>query len=121
MWDMGRAEPALIQPGFRVRFRDLAAAGTVYSLPGHSGAAADADGMAGDLAGGRQALDREAPASAAPHACFEVLAAGLQPLVQDLGRPGLTGRGVSLSGALDRGALRTANRIVGNPATAPVL
>lgn len=121
MWDMGRAEPALIQPGFRVRFRDLAAAGTVYSLPEHSGSAADADGMAGDLAGGRQAPDRETPASAAPHACFEVLAAGLQTLVQDLGRPGLTGMGVSLSGALDRGALRTANRIVGNPATAPVL
>ncbi len=44
---------------------------------------------------------------------------GLQTLFQDLGRPGRAGQGVSASGALDRGALRAANRAVGNdPATA---
>ncbi|GAA4358990.1 urea amidolyase family protein [Microbacterium rhizosphaerae] len=35
--------------------------------------------------------------------------------VQDLGRPGRAALGVARSGALDRGALRTANRLVGNP------
>ena len=43
MWDMARAEPALIQPGFRVRFRDLDAPGAVYSLPAaDAGAGPDA-------------------------------------------------------------------------------
>lgn len=37
--------------------------------------------------------------------------------VQDLGRPGRGALGVSPSGALDRGALRLANRLVGNPET----
>ncbi|WP_353826720.1 biotin-dependent carboxyltransferase family protein [Agromyces sp. SYSU T0242] len=36
-------------------------------------------------------------------------------LVQDLGRPGLAHLGVAPSGALDRGALALANRLVGNP------
>lgn len=110
MWDMERAEPALVRPGFRVRFRDLEAAGVAYSLPGDNGRPPAATVPSMGLA-----------AVAAPSACFDVLSAGPQTLVQDLGRPGLTGMGVSLSGALDRGALRAANRIVGNPADAPVL
>ncbi|GAA2044827.1 biotin-dependent carboxyltransferase family protein [Agromyces tropicus] len=36
-------------------------------------------------------------------------------LVQDLGRPGFAHLGVAASGALDRGALALANRLVGNP------
>jgi biotin-dependent carboxylase-like uncharacterized protein len=40
---------------------------------------------------------------------------GLFSSVQDLGRPGRAALGVARSGALDRGALRTANRLVGNP------
>ncbi|WP_127794286.1 biotin-dependent carboxyltransferase family protein [Agromyces sp. LHK192] len=36
-------------------------------------------------------------------------------LVEDLGRPGLAHLGVAASGALDRGALALANRLVGNP------
>ncbi len=141
MWDMDRAEPALVRPGFRVRFRDLDAAGAAYSLPGAQaadrpaagagaprspepavmGAGGPADGRDRLPGGGSSASGRGAPAPVAPSACFEILAAGLQTLVQDLGRPGLTGMGVSLSGALDRGALRAANRIVGNPADAAVL
>jgi biotin-dependent carboxylase-like uncharacterized protein len=41
--------------------------------------------------------------------------AGPATSVQDLGRPGAASLGVSPSGALDRGALRLANRLVGNP------
>ena len=39
---------------------------------------------------------------------------GPQALLQDLGRPGFAHLGVSPSGAADRGALRLANRLVGN-------
>ncbi|ROR80896.1 biotin-dependent carboxylase uncharacterized domain-containing protein [Plantibacter flavus] len=41
--------------------------------------------------------------------------AGPATTVQDLGRPGAAALGVGPSGALDRGALRLANRLVGNP------
>ncbi len=40
---------------------------------------------------------------------------GLLATIQDLGRPGAASLGIAPSGALDRGALRTANRLVGNP------
>lgn len=46
---------------------------------------------------------------------LRVLQSGPATTVQDLGRPGYASLGVSPSGALDRGALRLANRLVGNP------
>ena len=42
-------------------------------------------------------------------------------LIEDLGRPGLANLGVAASGALDRGALTLANRLVGNPDGAAAL
>ncbi|MFS0734068.1 biotin-dependent carboxyltransferase family protein [Microbacterium sp. 1P10UB] len=48
-------------------------------------------------------------------------APGLLTTVQDLGRGGLASLGVSRSGALDRGALRAANRLLGNDEGAAVL
>jgi len=45
---------------------------------------------------------------------LHVLNTGPLALVQDLGRPGLAALGVGRSGALDRGALRLGNRLVGN-------
>ena len=45
---------------------------------------------------------------------LEVLATGPLTLVQDLGRTGWVALGVGVSGAYDRGALRLANRLVGN-------
>ena len=44
-----------------------------------------------------------------------VLEPGPLALVEDLGRPGLAHLGVPASGALDRGAAKLANRLVGNP------
>ncbi|MGW5672763.1 hypothetical protein ACWEVO_33375, partial [Micromonospora sp. NPDC003776] len=49
---------------------------------------------------------------------IEVLRAGALTTVQDQGRPGYAHLGVPRSGALDPAALRLANRLVGNPATA---
>jgi biotin-dependent carboxylase-like uncharacterized protein len=45
---------------------------------------------------------------------IELLSPGPLATVQDLGRAGLADLGVSRSGAFDRGALRLANRLVGN-------
>jgi biotin-dependent carboxylase-like uncharacterized protein len=45
---------------------------------------------------------------------IEVLSSGPLATVQDLGRPGQAALGVGPSGAADRGALRLANRLVGN-------
>jgi KipI family sensor histidine kinase inhibitor len=106
MWDLSRAEPALVQPGMRVRFRDLARPGVLISLPPAQAAAPE----------------RPVPGPVtAADAALRIEAAGLQTLVQDLGRGGCTGMGVSASGALDRAALRLANRIVGNPPGTPAL
>ena len=52
---------------------------------------------------------------------LEVLSAGALTTVQDLGRPGWAHLGIARSGAADRGALRLANRLVGNPAGAAAL
>lgn len=52
---------------------------------------------------------------------IEVLDGGPLTTVQDLGRPGVAHLGVGTSGACDRGALRRANRLVGNPEGAACL
>jgi biotin-dependent carboxylase-like uncharacterized protein len=52
---------------------------------------------------------------------IEVVAPGPLTTVQDLGRPGYAALGVPRSGGFDRGALRLANRLVGNPDGAAVL
>ena len=49
---------------------------------------------------------------------IEVMQAGLCDLVMDSGRYGFTHLGVPVGGAADVRALRAANRLVGNPATA---
>lgn len=46
---------------------------------------------------------------------IEVVVPGPLATVQDLGRPGHARLGVGTSGACDRGAVRRANRLVGNP------
>ena len=93
MWDLQREEPALLQPGYRVRFID-------------AGPAAQAQVS---VAAPRQSFTARGD-------CLEIGSPGLQTLLQDLGRPGRARQGVSASGAMDQGALRAANRAVGNPA-----
>lgn len=51
----------------------------------------------------------------------EVVTPGARTTVQDLGRPGHAAIGVGPSGAADRGALRLANRLVGNDEAVPAL
>lgn len=91
LFDPDAAPPALLQPGARVRFTaqrariQAEAAAATHAAPAVS----------------------EAPS-------LRVVAPGLLATVQDQGRPGHAAEGVSPSGAADRGALRTGNRLVGN-------
>jgi biotin-dependent carboxylase-like uncharacterized protein len=98
MWDLSREQPALAAPGDRVQFK------AVRELVEVSGAAAE-----------------PAPSVPPVDSGLRILAPGLQSLVQDLGRPGHTGLGVSTAGALDRSSVRRANRLVGNQPSAAVV
>jgi KipI family sensor histidine kinase inhibitor len=102
MWDLGREQPALAAPGDRVQFRavrELVEVADAEDAGSEVPAATDADNKSGLL----------------------ILSPGLQSLIQDLGRPGHAGLGVSSAGALDRGSVRRANRIVGNQPSAAVV
>ena len=110
LWDLDREPPALVRPGDTVRFRavrDVALLGA----PSATG---------GAPLSGVSAAASPTPADGPPPALV-VVAAGLQSLVQDAGRPGRLDLGVSASGALDRDAARRANRLVGNPRGAAVI
>lgn len=104
MWDIDRDPPALFQPGYRVRFTDLAKAGRTAAAPAKTAK-----------------TDAAAQATTGPSSAFRVLTAPIPAVFQDLGRFGQAGQGVSASGALDQAALKTANRIVGNPPGLPCL
>ncbi|MDQ0118004.1 5-oxoprolinase/urea amidolyase family protein [Pseudarthrobacter sp902506025] len=94
MWDLGRESPALVRPGDTVRFNAIRARSTVTHHQQSSAGAAS-----------KEAQATEGLAVRKP---------GLQSTIQDLGRPGYASLGVSSAGAMDRGALRRANRLVGN-------
>ncbi|MHC2998646.1 5-oxoprolinase subunit B/C family protein [Microbacterium sp. HJ5] len=94
LFDPDAANPALLAPGTRVRFRAVPAAS------GRSGTPV--------------AAERPAASAPAPAGGIDVVESGLLATVQDLGRPGAAALGVAGSGALDRTALRAANRLVGN-------
>ncbi|MCT9812283.1 urea amidolyase family protein [Acidovorax sp. Be4] len=102
MWDLERVAPALLQPGYRVQFVDVATLST-QALAALMAACAGERVVHADRA------------AAAP-AAFRVESPGMQTLFQDAGRHGQAGQGVGTSGAMDRSALRAANRVVGNGA-----
>lgn len=102
MWDLERVAPALLQPGYRVQFVDVATL-SPEALAALMAACAGERVVHGDRAAG-------APAA------FRVESPGMQTLFQDAGRHGQAGQGVGTSGAMDRSALRAANRVVGNGA-----
>jgi KipI family sensor histidine kinase inhibitor len=109
LFDPDAASPALLAPGTRVRFRE--ASGSAARASSRTGEHTDAGGEAPE----RPASVRS-PVSVHPAGgrAIEVVEPGLLATLQDLGRPGSASLGVATSGALDRGALRTANRLLGN-------
>lgn len=96
MWDLDREQPALAAPGSRIQFRAVR------------------ESVA--LAAGPRPEVRAPETAPAPEATsgLRIVSPGLQSLIQDLGRHGYSGLGVSAAGALDRASLRRANRLVGN-------
>lgn len=100
MFDLNRQPAALLQPGFRVRFRDIAKGASV-SVPA--------------------SITPSDQAAKSENAAFEIMSAGLPALYQDLGRIGQSGLGVSEAGAVDAGSFKLANRLVGNRVNAPAL
>ncbi|MCP3426914.1 urea amidolyase family protein [Rothia sp. AR01] len=136
MWDLGREQPAALLPGAAVRFEAVREAVEVDDA-GAGAAAQDrtqTEAQSQDRTEARdntqtgtqdrnRAPTQTAQESADPGATpvLEILDPGLQTLIQDAGRPGLTALGVSASGAADRGALARANRLAGNPEDAAAL
>ncbi|MDR7383748.1 urea amidolyase family protein [Promicromonospora iranensis] len=120
VWDVTRDRPALMLPGDEVRFVPLPAGPTAPAGPPEPGT--DPGGAtAGGSAAGGTAGDSGSSGGAARGNGVEVVRVGVQALVQDLGRPGSEGAGVSASGALDRPSLRAANCAVGNPSDAAAI
>ena len=114
LFDVDRDPPALLRPGTRVRFAPGAERMTAETGPGASvpGPRPDPLGPGARAETGVRTAPR--PRADDPRAVVEVLAPGPLTLVQDRGRPGLAAVGVGRSGAADAGALRLANRLVGN-------
>lgn len=96
MWDLSRERAALLTPGDRVRFVDLARA-SAFKSPKPA-----------------KSLSKKRPPAKDG---IRVIRADRPALYQDLGRGGCSGQGVSTSGAMDRESLRRANLAVGNAQT----
>jgi KipI family sensor histidine kinase inhibitor len=103
LFDPDAASPALLAPGTQVRFRPVRSAAT-----GTAEAAASSSPQ-------NRSDETEPPRPPTPAPRLRIGEPGLLTTIQDLGRAGSAALGVAPSGALDRGALRTANRLVGNP------
>ncbi|MCJ0702084.1 urea amidolyase family protein, partial [Frigoribacterium faeni] len=129
MWDLSERVPALLQPGMRVRF---------VAVPEREGGV-DLDDVTTPHGDDRTEEARVGSPTTAPvalraatveHAAdpavsltraLVVSAPGPFSIIEDLGRPGRSGLGVSRSGAMDHRALREANRLVGSPTGSPAL
>lgn len=125
VWDVERERPALMLPGDEVRFvalRELAADGTAtgkFRLDHTLGHASPLETVPRRVV--KADLPEGVEAAVPGRGALDVVGPGVQALVQDLGRAGSEGAGVSASGALDRPSLRAANRAVGNPSDAAVV
>lgn len=106
LFDADAAAPALLAPGARVRFVPTAEPSS--RVPGISLPVPE-------LVDGSSPGNDASTGSATGRSALRIVESGLLATVQDLGRPGAAALGVAPSGALDRSALRTANRLVGNP------
>ncbi len=100
LYDPGSANPILLSPGDRVRFRPIDRREYEAIV-----AAAASSAGSGPVDGGRRP---KADVS------LRVLEPGAQTTVQDLGRPGHLRTGIPPSGPMDRWSFVVANRLVGN-------
>ena len=99
MWDLTRQPPALLSAGDRVRFVEIS--DTKYAEIAAQTQAAPLSADAAHMIGAQGRLT--------------VTKSPFPILLQDAGRSGQTAQGVSASGVMDLGALRSLNRMLGNP------
>ncbi|WP_109439922.1 urea amidolyase family protein [Acinetobacter haemolyticus] len=99
MWDIHRAQPALLLPSDQVIFKDVRHHPIQISVPN---------------------LPVSPPKNNEKSAIFEVKSVGLQVLIQDDGRKNMSKLGIGRAGAMDQRAFKSANLIVGNPSDAAV-
>lgn len=97
MFDPWREPPSLLEPGDRVRFVPIPEEAFVPESPAAH------------------------PERSGAEVFAEVIHPGLQTTIQDLGRVGQGHLGVTEQGAMDRTAIRIANRLVGNEDAAAAL
>ncbi|MFM2476749.1 5-oxoprolinase/urea amidolyase family protein [Celerinatantimonas sp. MCCC 1A17872] len=101
MWDLNRAQPALLEPGDRVQFvnvkkTSVAVSQSMLPTPPSTPSSNQTNGLT-------------------------IISPGLLTTFQDMGRINKASQGVSPSGAMDKYAYRIANQLVGNGADAAVL
>lgn len=118
MWDMGRDVPALLQPGFKVKFVD---AGPMPAIEVATQQVTRQQHNGTQQATTQQNSIQQQATQERTLPYLSIGATGIQTLLQDLGRPNKVDQGVATSGALDRGALKAANRLVGSASDAACL
>ncbi|MCH8562698.1 carboxyltransferase domain-containing protein [Nesterenkonia sp. YGD6] len=115
LWDLSREahgeSPALVSPGDSVRYKPVRAR-SVTTTSARQPEEAPQPETGSWSSRGSEPEDE---------AALTVLDAGLQTLIQDLGRSGLSDLGVSRAGVADEAAARQVNRLLGNGAQAAVL
>lgn len=132
MWDLSREahgeSPALVRPGDSVRYKPVAARAVTTDFTARGAPSNSQDPQDPQDPQNPQNPQDVATADAATEdshghggLALTVLDPGLQTLIQDLGRSGLSDLGVSRAGVADEAAAREVNRLLGNPPQAAVL
>jgi antagonist of KipI len=119
-----RPRPCLFAPGDSVRFVDMGRLKAVPTKTGHL--SASAEGFRGRSAAVSEdarvaSTSVQSPVGSAFRRTITVITPGLFTTVQDEGRWGHQGSGVSVSGAMDLVSHRLANVVVGNDRAAATL
>ncbi|AOA57295.1 5-oxoprolinase subunit B/C family protein [Acinetobacter larvae] len=128
MWDLSRSKPALLTPGMSVIFEDVSHAPSRVAVS----TTLSSTTLSPSLNSETETLKNTDIATAthtqtqvtqhnASLAMLSITAAALQMLVQDEGRFKQAHQGVSHAGAMDRFAMHSANRMVGNPPQSAVV
>lgn len=104
MFDIGRTPASLLQPGNRIKFREMAKDAAYEIKPSSSATDSPVTTTSKNAA-----------------SAIEIISVGLPVVFQDLGRAGQASLGISVSGAADRAGFKAANRLVGNAVNTPAL
>jgi KipI family sensor histidine kinase inhibitor len=117
LYDPDAAQPTLLRPGDRVRFRPISRA-EFEAIRGEVSASSAGSASATPVRRGPSRPPSTGMGGEAPRRVIEaplrIIEPGAQTTVQDLGRPGHLRYGIPPSGPVDAASLILANRLVGN-------